>query len=84
MSSEQVYTLVQLATASCLAMVNSPPVLQSETLDKPQMSEGRSTTPEIAYLCRAGLPGNFQKVCCPRQENGHDCGVYVLGERLAC
>ncbi|CAL5221185.1 g3331 [Coccomyxa viridis] len=29
-------------------------------------------------LGKAGLPGDYQSAKCPRQANGHDCGVYVL------
>ena len=31
--------------------------------------------------CRAGLPGEFCKSPCPLQQNGYDCGMYVLGAR---
>ena len=31
--------------------------------------------------CRAGLPGKYCKAACPLQQNGYDCGMYVLGAR---
>lgn len=36
----------------------------------------------LVVLRRAGLQGSFQRADCPRQANGYDCGVYVLGECL--
>lgn len=31
-------------------------------------------------VCSNGLPGKLERGSCPRQENGYDCGMYVLGE----
>jgi hypothetical protein len=30
--------------------------------------------------CSNGLPGKLERGDCPRQKNGYDCGMYVLGE----
>ena len=49
-----------------------------------QLSDLMACLQRLNMLRRAGLPGSFQRADSPRQANGYDCGVYVLGEYLAC